>query len=144
MAAFACWVPSRAHASCGDYITMARDHDLSVVHGAPQLVYDDNQVVPDALPHRLSGLAQHEPAQPLPCRKCPAAPGQAPCQGPWCSGSHVPMPAPPTTTASVLDPWTLGGSLEVLEQVPADRSLLAEQRGRVHHVFPVFHPPRPI
>jgi hypothetical protein len=136
--------PSRALASCGDYITMTRDHGPFQAPAAPQFVQNDSSRLETEFVRDVLGrLAQHVPAPSLPCQKCPVAPGQAPCQGPWCSGNHVPIPAPPTTVGPLQDAWACGFDV-LAARTPVGVSLLAEQRGRVHHVFPVFHPPRTI
>src|SRR4051812_44069437 len=84
------FAPSRAMASCGDYVTMTPHHGDSVPSLPSYDVAIPAQFLPnDALLASAGGrLLHHATAHPLPCRRCPVAPGQAPCHGPWCSGDH--------------------------------------------------------
>src|SRR5947209_9770427 len=66
--AIAAMLPSAAHASCGDYVSIASD---------------------------LNKQSRESPL-PCPCTGNPERlPGQPPCQGPFCTGSHLPMPVAP-------------------------------------------------
>lgn len=139
--------PSRALATCGDYVMSG--HGATEPHeSAPLPVFDASSRPLDheALPPLLgSAFTARTLAKPAPCRQCPTSPGDAPCEGPWCSGSHQPMPVPPTTVDNVQDHWACWRSttardtgMQVGLRMPNDRL------DRVHHVFPIFHPPRPI
>jgi len=118
-------------------------------HEMPALpVFDvSNQPLDDeALPQMLgSARIARVLAMPAPCRQCPMAPGDTPCQGPWCSGSHLPMPVPPTTIDNVQDHWACWRSTGAHDNGEhVGLNLPHDQLDRVHHVFPIFHPPRPI
>jgi len=55
------------------------------------------------------------------------------------------MPVPASTVDNVNDNWACWWSSnahQTGEQIGLQ--LLHDQQARVHHVFPIFHPPRPI
>jgi hypothetical protein len=147
--------PARAFASCGDYVSMTPHGSMPAHHDAPPPMVHDS-VMPvsgswDPVPAWLAGgdlLLNRVPARmPAPCVPCqgrPAAPDAPPCEGPWCSGSHRPLTPPPTPVERPHEQWPWCGA----GAVPDDSGALphAGPHGpadRVHHVFPVFHPPRP-
>jgi hypothetical protein len=139
--------PSRLLASCGDYVTSG--HGRSAPHEmSPLPVFDVNTPLLDreGLPQMLNtAFAVRNLARPGPCQQCPMAPSDTPCQGPWCSGSHVPMPVLPSTIEHVQDHWACWGSAEAND--PGEQvglHVFQDQQDRIHHVFPIFHPPRPI
>jgi hypothetical protein len=148
------FAPSRALASCGDYVTITSGHAPSAHHQAPAseptraplAVFDESIPPADRQPMalRLGGtFVAREPVLPAPCRQCPLRPGNAPCQGPWCSGNHVPMSVP-TTVDNVEDHAACGEGGEILglgEQIGLQ--MLCDEQHRVNHIFPIFHPPRP-
>jgi hypothetical protein len=53
--------------------------------------------------------------------------------------------APPPTTAEVShDPWALYGTVPLAgDPEPTAHALAGDAANRVHHVFPIYHPPRP-
>jgi hypothetical protein len=142
------FAPSRALATCGDYLTMRH-------HGGTeqsQLPLFANGASTQALPtdSELLQLLPHAPirgetTRPVPCQQCPASPGEAPCQGPWCSGSHAPMPVPTAPVETSQDSWACWWSAQQAAQgQQLHRTMLDADLNRVHHVFPIFHPPRPV
>jgi hypothetical protein len=149
------YAPSQALASCGDYVTITSGHRLSGQHNQsppselPPPVFDESSRFADreAMSLRLgTTFVAREPARPSPCRQCPSQPSDAPCQGPWCSGNHLPMPVPVPTTANNVEDhvacWAAGDMTCSSEQIGLH--VLCDQLHRVHHIFPIFHPPRPI
>jgi hypothetical protein len=141
------WFAPAAHATCGDYLAHPTDgahprHTMPRQQpGTPDM---PGQHAPAAVPFEASG--EGDVPEPPPCRRCPhepGTPGKAPCEGPWCSDNHAPPPAPPTTIERTSDHWACLWSL--LRPGTPDRVWLAflrEQSMRVHHVFPIYHPPR--
>jgi hypothetical protein len=138
--------PSRVLATCGDYVTMARHQVGSVPQPA---VFEPETPKPTVavdreLPQMTGGKAVRlETSRPLPCRQCPATPGQAPCQGPWCSGSHRPLTVPTTTTPSPREDSAVCASMPRFgTSEPIAHAFLDDQAARIHHVLPIYHPPR--
>jgi hypothetical protein len=132
------YAPLPAHASCGDYVTVATPHGTKpAVHpsGMPQ----------SGGPSRPPGTRGQQPSLP-PCQQCPfrpAAPGNPPCQGPWCSGSHLPMAPPTTTVERSSEQCALCETVTLLSHPePIPRAFLRDQADRVHHVSPIYRPPR--
>jgi hypothetical protein len=128
-----------ARASCGDYVSVGGSH------GQPDMAPHD---APRPSPHvdesGLPGSLTHvRPA--LPCSRCPAAPGKSPCQGPWCSNSPAPLPAPVTAGGAEPDGWACwwqeagAPAPDMIRRGPNDSCFI-----RIHHVDPIFHPPRPV
>lgn len=140
--------PSRAAASCGDYVTMAHDRVSSipppVSPGLTILPAPDGITTNPAPPARVT---QNRGPLSRTCRQCPmrpSDPGGRPCRGPWCSGDPIPIPiAPPTVVESPGEPWALHGAVAAHKDVgPAPFASHAGQFARVHHVSSIYHPPR--
>jgi hypothetical protein len=138
--------PSRVLATCGDYVTMARHQGVSVPQ--PAVSAPEMPAATVAADHELPQLTRGkgvrlETSRPLPCRQCPATPGQAPCQGPWCSGSHSPLTVPATTAPSPREDSAVCDSLPRFgTSEPIAHAFLDDQAARIHHVLPIYHPPR--
>jgi hypothetical protein len=80
-----------------------------------------------------------------PCQRCPREPGKPPCRGPWCSDAPVPMPVPPSTVEHVEQQWACWWAAQRgADGEPMDLHVLRDDQDRIHHVFPIYHPPRPI
>jgi hypothetical protein len=141
-------IPSRALATCGDYLTMRHHADT----GQPLFPAFGTGLSTQVLPadSELLQMLQDigvrgETTRPVPCQQCPASPGEAPCQGPWCSGSHAPMPVPTAPVETSQDTWACWWSAHQAAQgQQLHRTMLDADLNRVHHVFPIFHPPRPV
>jgi hypothetical protein len=142
------FAPSRVLATCGDYLTMR--HHSDTAQQIPALPVFDTGLPTFPTEPELAQLLRHdlvrrETSRPVPCQQCPAAPGEAPCQGPWCSGNHAPMPVPTAPVENSQDPWACWWSAtQGAEGQQLHRIVLDAELNRVHHVFPIFHPPRPI
>ena len=55
------------------------------------------------------------------------------------------MPVPRSTADTVERTWACWSSTEAhAVGEPIGLQVLHNQQARVHHVFPIFHPPRPI
>ena len=143
-----------ARASCGDYVTISHGNGPPAPHDRPQH-HSDGRGMPgqegqpgerfSARPaHALDGPAAPRPS---PCPRCPnqpAEPGKAPCRGPACSHGPMPLPVPTTAGEGPQDHWACWQSLLGLAASESvERHCLRDRTGRVHHVFPVYHPPRP-
>jgi hypothetical protein len=142
------FAPSRALATCGDYIAMSGQHGQHSTQApefAPEISTPGFHIARE-LPQLLSEKSvRHDPVRPSPCRQCPAAPGQAPCQGPWCSGSHSPLTVPPTTVESPRQDNAVCWSMPCLgDAEPITHAFLDEHAARIHHVLPIYHPPRSV
>src|SRR5579859_3289067 len=89
----------RALAGCGDYVTTGTHHAESVrpdsEHHAVVSVRRQ-QSTNELGPLMSESPVRHVNYGPAPCRQCPVTPGQTPCRGPWCSGSHNPLSVPLT------------------------------------------------
>jgi hypothetical protein len=140
----AAWlVPASVQASCGDYLTMLQ-HSDSPVHFAASETSPGTP--PNSLPQtQVKNAAPSELPLRHPCERCPrnpGRPGNIPCQGPSCSGNSNPVTLPTTTAETPRDraicttPRWLGEP----EAIPC--ALLREHAHRVHHAFPIYHPPR--
>lgn len=83
----------------------------------------------------------------MPCDLCPNrpfAPGDAPCQGPSCSGNKLPQGVVPTTTIEVRDPPTmlfnwLAEATNGSQQAWLETNSLVRP---IERTDSVFHPPR--
>jgi hypothetical protein len=147
--ALGCFAPSRALASCGDYVTMhsggvAMDH--AILDPIAPLRYG-LAVSPSDGDART--LERSDPAPIAPCGRCVPnreAPGPLPCQGPWCSrGQSQPTDLPTTASpkpreqqAAHLPVPRLGVSGPVLE------AALCARVTRIHRIEPIYHPPRSV
>lgn len=121
--------PATARASCGDYVTVVG------ADGAPMRHTHEAAV-------RGGGLEQRRASseRPVPCSRCPASPSR-PCQGPWCSSTHLPLaPAAPAFQHSV-DAWTCWAICFVPEVTVRPLALDTPLAG-IDCVDAVFHPPR--
>jgi hypothetical protein len=141
------WIaPSRALATCGDYIAMPGHHGQPAAEAPDFASGTPRRGVPAALelPQLLSEkLVRTDTSPPQPCRQCPAAPGQAPCPGPWCSGSHSPLTVPPTTVEGPRqDNAVCWAAPRCSDSETIPHAFLDEQVARIHHVLPIYHPPR--
>jgi hypothetical protein len=141
------FAPSRALATCGDYLTMRHHSDTG--QQIPALPVFDTGLPTHGFPTDTEllrhELFRRETSRPVPCQRCPTAPGEAPCQGPWCSGNHAPMPVPTAPVENSQDPWACWWFAPLAaEGQQVHRAGLDAELNRVHHVFPIFHPPRPI
>lgn len=114
----------QARASCGDYVTIVRSDGSVSPHDMPQ---------PPGEQWPSSG----------PSSRSLVVPGKQPCQGPWCSGSHRPLTAPASTVEQARDHWACWWSAFLCDISAAlGSTCLVDEAGRVHRVFPFFHPPR--
>jgi hypothetical protein len=128
--------PSVARATCGDYVSMPQHGQPSANHG-----FSFGGVISSLVP--MGGAARGFGEMPPPCRRCPAAPGKQPCQGPWCSDNHAPMTPPTTTSPSPHQEWALRSFSDLLDASAAiPLGFFRDHADRVHHVFPIYHPPR--
>jgi hypothetical protein len=140
--------PSRSAASCGDYLTMTPGHGQPSGHDSmvPSFTIvsqrTDAQQTNSLLASPIAPIAYPELP---PCQRCPQEPGKPPCRGPWCSGGPEPLPVPPSTAEQPQEQWAYWW----LSHIGADHRrialyLLSDTQDRVHHVLPIYHPPRPI
>lgn len=125
--------PGVVHASCGDYVTVT--------------VVGDGQPVRQHAPTAEvtttgRGAPQTGSIRPSPCSRCPMVPGKAPCQGPWCSGSHAPLVPPVVNVQYIVDPCICRRVILALEQSAAP-SCAADATARgIEWIDSIFHPPR--
>jgi hypothetical protein len=155
LAALGWFAPTRVEASCGDYVTIVphgavpMQHRMPISGHTPATQGQDipTNFTPRHAPDRL-GSTQHVPLPSAPCRQCPfdpANPGNAPCQGPWCSGNHGPLTVPATTHESPREDSAVCGSVpRVGDAKPIPHAFLDDQAARIHHVVPIYHPPRSV
>ena len=146
--------PATAHASCGDHVTIMPGHGPHFVREMASL----RAMISDAShsegqPRSLAGsmlLGSRASAETTPrsapCGRCPfspAGPERVPCRGPWCSGGPSPMNSPPTTAEGPCEQKALSGSALQPGHGVAMRLAFGQDQGwPVHHVFPIYHPPR--
>ena len=138
--------PSPVFGACGDYVTMHGHGEVSPSPPINLVAHPDRepptpQVVPAWL-YRQSLLGQIA-VHAAPCRRCPVTPTNLPCQGPWCSGSDLPMPLSPSMEAPVIDPWACWCRTELWAS-PSRAAFYCDptSSGRVHRATAIFHPPR--
>ncbi len=143
--------PSGVYASCGDYVTMRPHSDPSIEQTMPPPNPSESGVRGTVgISHLIqqpatgAGLAESAPA-PAPCRQCPyqPAPGRGPCRGPWCSGNSSPLAAPPSAAPRSVEQ----ADLFQLAALPAAHDLvlhayLSGHADAIHHIVPIYHPPR--
>jgi hypothetical protein len=155
MLAVGWFAPARATASCGDYVARTPGGSMPAHPEAPRLPDQVPDTPLDArLIHFSTQLAGGDlllnrvparmPAPCVPCQGRPARPDAPPCEGPWCSGSHRPLTPPPSPVQRPHEQWPwcgTGARPDASEALP--HAGPHGQADRVHHVFPVFHPPRP-
>jgi hypothetical protein len=148
--AVGCVAPSRVLATCGDYIAMNAHGSPSEPHAMPHWLPSNSVIAGhNAPPLRTAVLLPGEGAlpAPAPCGQCPGpsgSPFRVPCQGSWCSGSNAPMTPPTTVVEGPHDPWCLCCSAAILNHADTiSHAFLRGHSDRVHHVFPIYHPPRP-
>jgi hypothetical protein len=138
--------PLRSAASCGDYVTMTPGHGQPSGHEFAMPLF--NIVTPHTDDAQPTGSLLASTRTPIaypdlpPCQRCP---GKPPCRGPWCSGGPEPLPVPPSTVEQPQEQWAYWW----LSHFGADHRRIAlylqsDTQDRVHHVFPIYHPPRPI
>jgi hypothetical protein len=110
--------PARATASCGDYVMVQGYSGHNTPHSRPAA--KPGRSVPDP------------------------EPVEAPCRGPNCSGSPAPLSLPiSTTTPDRHD--QLDGLFAVATPPRFDSHALPQEEEScrlIHHVAPIFHPPR--
>jgi hypothetical protein len=147
--AAACVAPSRVQAACGDYLTMTPHGGTLNSHGITNSMPRDfgMREYGVAAPQTAAVLARDVAAPaPVPCGQCPdgsGSPARVPCQGPWCSGSNAPLTPPTTVVETLQDPWGLCCSAALLNHADSiSHAFLRGHSDRVHHVFPIYHPPR--
>jgi hypothetical protein len=115
--------PARLAASCGDYVTVAREE------------------------HPTKPVAQNPPAPqesscPHQCSRKSGQPG-SPCRGPMCSEQKAPLSVPPVTTANHFDHWALAGSVSAhADGEPRFFAWRGQTLRPIHRVDPIYHPPR--
>jgi hypothetical protein len=145
-----CFAPTRAHASCGDYVTIGAHHGAALDYGTPHVAIFGWSTHDVAAPSRAQrdeqpAVAAVAPVAPA-CGHCPLrphSPGNVPCQGPGCSSYPGPLATPPSIVETSGKQW---GALELptvlveIGQIP--HRYLSTLLDRVHHVVPVYHPPR--
>jgi hypothetical protein len=137
--------PTRALASCGDHVTIVRHRGDPLPNGFyPRTAANSLPTAREQLHLGNNERVRNETSRPVPCPQCPATPGQAPCEGPWCSGSHAPLPAP-TTVEHGQDHWACWWSaLLFADAQRCAHNAIRDPLNRTHHVFPIYHPPRAI
>jgi hypothetical protein len=141
--------PMRALGSCGDYVTMSSHASSSTPHSIPYLRSGDfGTARHNAPPFETTAMGGDDVAlpAPVPCGQCPertGSPGRVPCQGPWCSGSNDPMTPPTSVVERPLDPWGLCCSAAILKRADSfSHTFLRGDSDRIHHVSPIYRPPR--
>jgi hypothetical protein len=145
--ALSLFAPARALAACGDHVTMARQPGDAVPLAPVYVPATPTPILSAArgAPELLAGQAiRHEMPRPIPCPRCPATPDQPPCQGPSCSGSQSPLTVPATTAPGPHDDtavcwWSVP---RFGDTDPIPYAFLDYQAARIHHVLPIYHPPR--
>jgi hypothetical protein len=146
--------PMTVDASCGDYLIRPSPNGPTVPHDAPRSAPDDFGMPDHGIPTGVwrpftassPKLSPHDVWLPRPCHRCPhnpVSPDERPCHGPWCSGIPSPMIPLPTSVERPYQQWAFAGSAPSPgESGPIPHAFLCKQANRVHHVFPVYHPPR--
>jgi hypothetical protein len=148
----AAWhVPMRAQASCGDYVTMQSHRGgelapgVSFLESIKPLFQTLVQTSADEHADRLQPVTR--PRSVL-CQRCPyspVTPGNLPCRGPWCSDGRAPIAPAPTTVERPLDQWGLcHGEIALGNSEAIPHEFLRDCAERVHHVSPIYHPPRSV
>jgi hypothetical protein len=130
--AWGTFAPSAARASCGDYVTVSNPN-APTPHGDRSPSHQ-----PPTKPESVTPCSQHTPSDPTP-------PCRTPCQGPGCSGSPLPAPAPVSAAGqgSSQDHWDCLLTVPVLARSEASAPRPADGAARpFRHTLPVFHPPR--
>lgn len=127
-------VPSRAAASCGDYVTIGGQRSMTGQVGVDYLA-DPMHHQEDAGTNGNAGTRENSPANPT---------HRTPCQGPSCSnGSFPPVTPPPKISVSV-ERWAC--ELNFVVHSTADDSLLCTPEGALRLAESVasgiFRPPR--
>ncbi len=120
--------PSVVRGSCGDYVTVLSPTETPMPHhdARPSTVPETQQSVPSA-----------------PCSRCPFAPNKDPCQGASCSGDQAPLVPPVTTVDRHHESWACWSGMLTPSRsdgVPVRRC--SSPLLRIHHIDPIFHPPR--
>jgi hypothetical protein len=145
-----CFAPASAHASCGDYVTIAAHNGAAMDHGTPHVATFRTSSHDVTAPSRAqrdeqAAVTAVTPVAPA-CGHCPhrpQSPGNVPCQGPACSGYPGPLAAPPSTVEDSGKQW---GALELptalLEIERIAHRYLSTPVDCVHHVLSIYHPPR--
>jgi hypothetical protein len=110
--------PPQVHASCGDYVMVSGNSGHTT---APQ-------------------RAPAKPGQSIPDNE----PVQTPCHGPNCSGNPAPLSVPISTTTPDRQDQLDGLFILAIAPCCHSRALLIEEAScyRIHHVSPIYHPPR--
>jgi hypothetical protein len=139
------FVPAQSFASCGDYVTMV-PHTTPAQQGSPPPVTGSPAPSHDAISQvHEQMLGTQEFAQPAPCRRCPSRPTQPgkPCQGPWCSNQNSPLSVPPSTSPAPRDDnGVCAPTAQPSDSEAISHDLATNRAARVHHVFPIDHPPK--
>ena len=92
-----------------------------------------------------SNLTIRTRSVPQPCDRCPAAPSEAPCRGPQCSGQSAPQGVPVTggSMRTALEPLTLVDDSAIAIPDQRDEWLAASvPASAVPRTDSIFHPPR--
>jgi len=146
--------PSRACASCGDYLTILPGDGPSMVghgvltsktqwlgtHGQGSLAISrESASQAEAIAASVRALPK-----PLPCQRCPFAPeGNVPCEGPWCSANQVPTTAPTIVLEHIQKNLACWRTAFVNDQrASASHLHVFDTQAPVHRCDPIFHPPR--